>query len=53
LGVKKEIMVTGGVAKIESVILAIEEKLGETTVRPSVDPRLVAAIGATLAVADR
>ena len=50
LGAVKDILVTGGVARVDGVIRAMEEKLGETACRPELDPALAAALGAALSV---
>jgi predicted CoA-substrate-specific enzyme activase len=52
LGVIKDILLTGGVAKIDSVIRSLEENLGTETCLPAGDPQIVAAIGAALAGAE-
>lgn len=49
LGVIKDILLTGGVAKINSVIRSLEENLETETCRPACDPQIVAAVGAALA----
>lgn len=49
LGVVKDILLTGGVAKLQSVIRSLEENLKTETCRPPCDPQIVAAIGAALA----
>ncbi len=52
LGVVKDILVTGGVAKLQSVIRSLEENLETETCLPDCDPQIVAAIGAALAAAE-
>lgn len=52
LGVVKDILVTGGVAKLQSVIRSLEENLETETFLPDCDPQIVAAIGAALAGAE-
>jgi predicted CoA-substrate-specific enzyme activase len=52
LGIAPDILITGGVAKIQSVIRSLEENLGIGTCRPACDPQIVAAIGAALAGAN-
>jgi activator of 2-hydroxyglutaryl-CoA dehydratase len=52
LGIVPDILMTGGVAKIQSVIRSLEENLGIGTCRPACDPQIVAAIGAALAGAN-
>jgi predicted CoA-substrate-specific enzyme activase len=48
LGANQEILATGGVAKLKSVIESLAEKLGVDVRPPEVDPQLAAAIGAAL-----
>ncbi|MFH1137441.1 MAG: acyl-CoA dehydratase activase [Pseudomonadota bacterium] len=53
LGVVPEILVSGGVAKLDGVLAALSEKLGVEAVRPEVDPQIVGALGAALIAARR
>ena len=54
LGIHPEIMVTGGVAKLDGILTALAEKLEvDEVIRPEVDPRLVGAVGAALAATRR
>lgn len=48
LGVRKECVMTGGVAKNKAVVRALEESLGVETKGTEVDPQIIAAIGAAL-----
>jgi predicted CoA-substrate-specific enzyme activase len=52
LGVEREVVVTGGVAKNVSVVAALEEHLGLDTVRPELDPQVIGALGAALRAMD-
>ncbi len=52
LGIVPDILVTGGVAKIQSVIQSLGENLGAEICRPACDPQIVVAIGAALAGAE-
>jgi len=52
LGIVPDILMTGGVTKIQSVIRSLEENLETKTCRPDCDPQIVAAIGAALAGAE-
>ena len=51
LGVQPEVVATGGVAKLGSVLEALGELLGLEVHRPDWDPQLAAAIGAALCAA--
>lgn len=53
LGVEKEIVVTGGVAKNVSVIKAMEEKLGVGVAKIQLDSQIIGAIGAALWAQER
>ncbi len=53
LGVQREIVVTGGVAKNVGVIKALEEKLGVETLRIQVDSQIIGAVGAALLAQER
>jgi len=48
LGIRSEVVVTGGVAKNECVVKALEQNLGVESKRIAVDSQLVCAIGAAL-----
>ncbi|MEW6267584.1 MAG: acyl-CoA dehydratase activase [Thermodesulfobacteriota bacterium] len=48
LGASPDILVTGGVARIESVVRTLEEALQMPVHRPAIDPGLVPALGAAL-----
>ncbi|MBI5586588.1 MAG: 2-hydroxyglutaryl-CoA dehydratase [Deltaproteobacteria bacterium] len=52
LGIVPDILMTGGVTKIRSVVWSLEENLATKTCLPDCDPQIVAAIGAALAGAD-
>jgi predicted CoA-substrate-specific enzyme activase len=52
LGVQPDILATGGVAKMESVLQSLGELLGVEVKRPEWDPQLAAAIGAALCAAE-
>jgi predicted CoA-substrate-specific enzyme activase len=47
LGVEKEVVVTGGVAKNEGVIKALEESLGLSVAEIGIDPQVLGAVGAS------
>jgi predicted CoA-substrate-specific enzyme activase len=51
LGHEPEVLATGGVAKMTSVLKALGETLGVEVKRPAWDPQLAAAIGAALCAA--
>lgn len=53
LGTEREIVVTGGVAKNEGVIKALEEKLGVETVDIQLDSQIICALGAALLALER
>lgn len=48
LGIRREVVVTGGVAKNECVVSTLEQNLGVEATRIPVDSQLVCAIGAAL-----
>lgn len=48
LGIVPDIIATGGMAKMDSVVSAMSEVLGTDIKRTELDPQLVAAIGAAL-----
>lgn len=52
LGVQPDVVATGGVAKVASVVKGLGELLGLEVHRPEWDPQLGAAIGAALCAAD-
>jgi (R)-2-hydroxyacyl-CoA dehydratese activating ATPase len=52
VGIVLDILMTGGVAKLQSVIRALEENLERATCLAACDPQIVAAIGAALAGAE-
>jgi predicted CoA-substrate-specific enzyme activase len=52
LGVQPDILATGGVTKMASVLKSLGELLGVEVKRPEWDPQLAAAIGAALCAAE-
>ena len=52
LGIEPEIVATGGVAKMATVLKALEEDLGMEVKSTGQDPQLVVAIGAALCAAE-
>ena len=48
VGVERDVVVTGGVAKNEGFLRALEEKLGIEVKRPPIDPQVVGALGAAV-----
>lgn len=52
VGIQQDITISGGVAKNEGVVLAIENKLGFRIKRLSMDPQLIGALGAALFARD-
>jgi activator of 2-hydroxyglutaryl-CoA dehydratase len=48
VGVEKEVMMTGGVAKNVAVRSELEKMLGVRMLAPSIDPQLVGAYGAAV-----
>lgn len=53
LSVEREIVVTGGVAKNEGVVKALEEKLGVETADVQLDSQIICALGAALLALER
>jgi predicted CoA-substrate-specific enzyme activase len=53
VGVAEEICVTGGVAKNQGVVRALNETLGKTVHNLPVDPQIVGALGAALFAMER
>ena len=53
LGVQKDCVVTGGVAKNVAVVKALEESIGVEVKIPPFDPQIVGAIGAALCAQER
>lgn len=49
LGIVPEVLASGGVSKMSTVLAALSEKLAVEIIRPVVEPQLVGAIGAALA----
>ncbi len=48
VGVERDVMVTGGIAKNEGFIRMLERKLGVEVKRPPIDPQVVGALGAAV-----
>lgn len=48
VGIKEDIVVVGGVAKNDGFVKSLEEDLGVKVYRPSVDPQIIGALGASL-----
>ncbi|RLG52559.1 MAG: 2-hydroxyglutaryl-CoA dehydratase, partial [Thermoproteota archaeon] len=44
----RDVVVTGGVAKNEGFLKALEEKLGIEVKKPPIDPQVVGALGAAV-----
>lgn len=53
LGFKKQVCVTGGIAKNSGIIAALEESLQVPIVRFPVDPQIMGALGAAVFAADK
>ena len=53
LGVQRDCVVTGGVAKNVAVVKALEESIGVEVKVPRFDPQIVGAIGAALCAQER
>jgi activator of 2-hydroxyglutaryl-CoA dehydratase len=51
VGVKNDVVMTGGVAKNIGMVKALEEKLGVKAYVPE-DPRIIGALGAALVARD-
>jgi benzoyl-CoA reductase subunit A len=52
LGVEKEFIITGGIAKNVGVVKRIEEMLGFEGVSSPIDPQILGAVGAALFAKD-
>ncbi len=53
VGIKKEVGMTGGVAKHAGVVKSLEQLLDTAFVQFSIDPQLIGAVGAALFAADK
>jgi predicted CoA-substrate-specific enzyme activase len=48
LGIEKEFVITGGIAKNIGVVSRLEKELGITAIKPSFDTQIAGAVGAAL-----
>ena len=53
VGLIEDVALTGGCAKNDGLVVALEEKLGVRVIRPPQDPQIIGAIGAALIAQDR
>ena len=51
--IEKEVTMTGGVAKNEGMVKALEEAIGVTIVKSEIDPQIMGALGAALLAVER
>ena len=51
--IQKDVTMTGGVAKNQGMVAALEEAIGVKIVKSEIDPQIIGALGAALLAAER